>query len=75
MACNCIAEVDKVLREKEMTLEVSFLMPDFRAMLPIQTRWIDGVKRRKKPTTILASFCPFCGMRVNDDEATTGSGG
>lgn len=69
MNCDCITLVNEKLAEQNLVLDTSFLFPDFRCVLSIATHWKDPSKkvRGKKPTTILVTFCPFCGKKVKDE--------
>lgn len=68
MNCDCITTIDAKLAEQNLALDVSFIniMSTFDATLSISTHWKDSSKkvRGKKPTTILVTFCPFCGVRA-----------
>ena len=68
MTCDCIENIDAKLAEQNLALDVSFInvMTTFDATLSISTHWKDSSKRvrGKKPTTIIVTFCPFCGERA-----------
>lgn len=68
MNCDCITQINKKLAEQNLELDVIFvnIMTTFDASLGIGTHWKDSNKkiRGKKPTSILVTFCPFCGMKA-----------
>src|SRR5258706_16402976 len=57
--------------EQNLALDVVFtnVMTTFDASLAIGTHWKDSSKkvRGKKPTTILITFCPFCGTKASKE--------
>jgi hypothetical protein len=70
MNCDCIQRVDEKLAEQNLALDVTFLvMKEFKAMLSVSTHWKDPSKkpRGKKPASILVTFCPFCGTKVESE--------
>lgn len=83
MNCDCINKINEKLKEHNLKLcGYAFVMPDFKAVITIQTEWIDANKapkgRKRNPTKMLASHCPFCGKEVEQqkpasDESKTGS--
>lgn len=68
MNCDCITRVDKKLADQNLALDVTFILDSKNAYntLSISTHWKDSSKkvRGKKPTSILVSYCPFCGKKV-----------
>lgn len=74
MTCNCIAEVDEKLKEHNLQLSgYALMMPDFKAIFTVQTEWIDQNKapkgKKKSPTKMHSSFCPFCGKPSKEPKA------
>lgn len=67
MDCRCIEEINAKLEDQNYALDVSFInvMSTFDAVFSIGTHWKDSTKkvRGKKPPTIIAKFCPFCGVQ------------
>lgn len=64
--CECMSRIDGVLREHNTKLAVSFcLSADLSTadILPIVATEKVHRTLRGKPRTVLATFCPFCGMR------------
>lgn len=66
--CNCINETDDKLREQNLQLSgYAFMMPNFLPKITIATKWLDPSKapkgKRRSPTQMLATFCPFCGKK------------
>ena len=75
MQCDCIQRIDEKLAEQNFALDVSFLLGENLSLmsttLSVSTHWKDSSKkiRGKKPPTIVVTFCPFCGTKV---EASNG---
>ena len=69
MNCDCITRVNEMLAEQNLELDSNFMFPKMNQELSISTHWKDPTKkvRGKKPTTILVTFCPFCGVKVDKD--------
>jgi hypothetical protein len=71
MKCNCIEKVNKKLVEAGCQYKVATTIVfddkmQGRVGLEVPTYWIDVRKRgRKKPPSILCTFCPFCGNPSN----------
>lgn len=71
MKCDCIETVNEKLAEQNLALDTSFVfskgMKTGSAELTISTHWKDAAKKQrgKKPTTIIVTFCPFCGTRAD----------
>lgn len=74
MNCDCVEKVNKRLKDAGYEYKVSASLVFDKKMnaeerLDVQTYWIDPLKRgRKKPPSILCTFCPFCGVRVQPSE-------
>lgn len=73
MNCDCITRINEKLAEQNLELDTSIvglMSPQPYVTLSVSTHWKDSSKkvRGKKPTTILVTFCPFCG--VNAQPAT-----
>jgi hypothetical protein len=72
--CNCIEIVDeKLSKEHGCKLDVPLLLQpaNLATEVPkvsIATYRVDGNKR-KKPITLTAPFCPFCGERYDEASA------
>lgn len=65
--CDCINEVNKKLAEKNLNtvIDVPFLMDDDMNVSSKRKASIVTAKAdksvRKKPVSLFAAFCPFCG--------------
>ena len=57
--CNCIAEVNEKLAERNGELSIT-LWPVIRPIL--ETNKVD-TKMRVRPPMIVATYCPFCGTK------------
>jgi hypothetical protein len=81
MNCDCIATVNEKLAEMNLALDTSIVLGKDMAtadgFLTISTHWKDSSKkvRGKKPTTIIVTFCPFCGTRATKPDVGAGSAG
>lgn len=69
MKCDCINEINEKLKEHNLRLSgYAFMMPDFKAIITINTEWIDRDKapkgQKRNPTKMHASHCPFCGKEI-----------
>ena len=61
--CSCWKQVDKLL-DKEGTALVKTLTFHGHQYMELLTERID--QRRTQPKRIVASFCPFCGKKLNE---------
>lgn len=66
MNCDCATEVDARLKSENLRLVgYALVAPDYKSIPYIQTEWINRDKapkgRKRNPTYMLASHCPFCG--------------
>ena len=66
-SCNCVALIDAQLKDRNARvatrLVLNFKTGDARSTAPlVQLEKIDSKKRKAVPTMV-ATFCPFCGMR------------
>lgn len=65
--CACIAEVDDFLKAKNTKI----LLPMFGLQRPfVETVKADD-KKRGKPVSMFASFCPFCGVKYAEPASRT----
>src|SRR5687767_12052469 len=73
--CDCITEVDKALAEQGGNTKIGVSMPYrqidgrmfFGERAEVSTVKADSTLR-KKPTAIMASYCPFCGKKYQTFE-------
>lgn len=73
-SCNCINKLDDKFREQNLKLVgYAFMMPDFRSVVTIRTEWVDKSKapkgKRKSPPAMIASYCPFCGVKYPEPKS------
>lgn len=59
--CSCWKEADRALGEHGTQLRYSYLMTG-GVLLNVATE--NKTKSRRKPKSILASYCPFCGAKL-----------
>jgi hypothetical protein len=72
MTCNCIQEINARLKEHRVCLSVAYQPLTGKspvAAVPLVRRdtW-NFEKRRGKPRDIIATFCPWCGVRYEAAE-------
>lgn len=68
--CDCISTVNAKLKEQyggKLKLGFQIDGGELRDFIPIATERLDG-KRGKKPPTMIASHCPFCGEKYPQAE-------
>lgn len=68
--CDCITEVDKSMEEQKQGFRLALAMPykqirgrmilDCRAQ--VETERVDDGNRKKR-VSIMATYCPFCGVK------------
>ncbi len=66
MACNCIKELNICLAEKGINTKIEILLFGPQVAI-IRTVKADDNKR-EKPCLIVASYCPFCGKKISDEQ-------
>lgn len=64
--CKCIAKVDRDLAKYNTVLVTTL----FSQQALLRTEKLDA-KKRGKASTILASFCPFCGIPYRKSSTPT----
>lgn len=73
MACNCIAEVNKLLAPANTRLHQPLMMfsgGKAEEQLFVETEQIEKGRGKKKATAVFARHCPFCGVKITvEDEA------
>lgn len=72
MACNCIETVDAMLAERNtrITLPIMF-SPDQTARPMIVTEQIETGRGKAKACGMFATFCPFCGVKIEAETPST----
>jgi hypothetical protein len=69
MACECIRKINQQLEPHGLSLCEAFdLSGKKQTLLEVATARIDGGKR-KPATHVFATYCPFCGKKLNDEGA------
>lgn len=68
--CDCVKKMDEALAPMNGRIAVAIgFSPDMSKMtsrLIVATEKIDKAKRKPAPTAV-ASFCPFCGVKLQTD--------
>lgn len=66
MACTCIEVVNARLKEHNAQILLPMFVSNGSTARPfIETTKLDE-KKRGKPPSMLASYCPFCGAHYED---------
>lgn len=64
--CDCMNRVNEKLQPRNTKLSVAFCLSrdlgEMDTMIMIQTEKVD-TKSRVKPTSVIPTFCPFCGVK------------
>lgn len=78
MNCECISRVDGKLKDAGLEYRVSAAIVfdkkmDADTRLEVETYWINVIprSRKKKPPSILCTFCPFCGIKAVPEQEPT----
>jgi hypothetical protein len=66
--CKCVAKVNKLLAPNNTVLDqtslINFTTGQVRESLVVATRRLNPRNKRSKVKTIIPSFCPFCGGKI-----------
>ena len=73
MNCKCLIELNAKLKDKNLRLaSVALVAPSYKARFYISTNWVDSTKipkgKKKCPPNMMVSFCPFCGLPVEEEK-------
>ncbi len=63
--CKCIALGNDKLAEKNTRIATAHSIPGLAEKVRIQTVKLRP-RSRLGPVTLLATFCPFCGVKLDD---------
>lgn len=64
MSCNCIADVDAMLAERNTRIMLPMMLGADQTSRPmIVTEQIEKGRGKKKAVGMFATFCPFCGQK------------
>lgn len=58
--CRCAEKVNRLLAKQNRELVLSYRLSTNLVQCVVETARIEG--RRSRPTRLVASFCPFCGV-------------
>lgn len=69
MACNCVEEVNGMLKERNTRLTQAITFGDRKGNtnLLLCTEQIEKGRGKKKAVSMFLSCCPFCGTRYEQD--------
>jgi hypothetical protein len=63
--CNCIAEIDAKLAERNTRIMLPIMLGADQSPRPmIVTDQIETGRGKKKACGLFATFCPFCGVKL-----------
>jgi len=60
--CDCIAKADGLLKERGHKLSLAFSYAGGEERVVIETVKLQSAPERTKRITMVATFCPFCGV-------------
>jgi hypothetical protein len=63
--CTCLDQMNEHLRPYGGAVLTSLLSEPPRVF--VATTHLESVKRKKKLPLVVATFCPFCGVKVPED--------
>lgn len=68
MTCNCIETLDAELASYNTRILLPIMLgSDKTARVMIRTEQIETGRGKKKKVGMFASFCPFCGIKYEDE--------
>lgn len=65
--CDCVKKFDEALAPRNGRIAMAIQVTqdlDLRARLLVKTEKIDSSKRKPVPD-VMASYCPFCGVKLD----------
>ena len=69
MTCNCIEVVNEKLASRNTCLlEPMFLSGDNTRRLFVETKQIEKGRGKAKACAVFTTFCPFCGVKQEDEQ-------
>ena len=69
MSCDCIKHVNALLKDRNTALVQPLILSDSPCALLVETYQIETGRGKPKKVSMFASFCPFCGIRYEKEEA------
>lgn len=67
--CSCITETDKMLVAHNATVVATFGLFGAPRRVSLEVEKLDS-KKRARPPRLIASYCPFCGVKYRTGEAS-----
>ncbi len=61
--CDCIARIDADLKSNGQCLDATMFGERKASTMLIRTDKWKHENRRNKPTRVIATYCPFCGVK------------
>jgi len=65
--CRCVATADRLLKPRHTQVDTNL----FTGMVAVRTSLRHDAPKRTRPVTLIATFCPFCGVRYPGTDTTT----
>jgi len=65
--CKCVDMADKALAAYHSCVVTTL----FTGMVGVCTELVPGAPKRARPVSLIATFCPFCGVRYPGTDTTT----
>ena len=63
MTCKCEDEFNKRVKAKNTKLSIALVFGSNKSTFIVSTVKLDP-RSKVKPVTALATFCPFCGVKI-----------
>ena len=64
--CRCVATADRLLRARHTQVDTTL----FTGMVAVRTSLRHDAPKRVRAVTVIATFCPFCGVRYPNTDTT-----
>lgn len=75
MTCTCLEDLKSKMAERNTEIETDIIFTYVDGARPhIQTRQIEKGRGKARATSIIASYCPFCGTKYVGKTSNTEGG-
>ena len=72
-SCNCRSQIQKELAKRNVSLEYDIFNGDTSYFIEVNWKDADKRKRGQRLPKVLATHCPFCGVKLPDRESPISS--